>query len=90
MYTLKFYLYSPPEYSTKFGFNKKRLISKERTDFEFLLVVKLRKNFLKKMLTQNLSHSNFLFVPDTGGHNFPKNDGLFPIRAFPVREEDCI
>ena len=33
---------------TKFGLNKKRLISMERTDFESLLDSKLRKYFLKK------------------------------------------
>ena len=76
--------------ATKFGLQRKRLISKERTDFESLLDSKLRENFLKKMLTQTPSHSNFWFVPYTGGDNFPKNDDLFPIRAFPIREEDCI
>ena len=34
--------------ATKFRLNRKRLISKERSDFESLLDSKLRKNFLKK------------------------------------------
>ena len=39
--------------ATKFGLQRKRLISKERTDFESLVDSKLRKNFLKKTINSN-------------------------------------
>ena len=37
-----------------------------------------------------LRHANFWFVPYRSRDNFPKNDDLFPIGAFPIRAEDCI
>ena len=36
-----------------------------------------------------MSHSNFGFVPYTGGDNFPTNNYLFTIGTFSIGHEDC-
>ena len=36
-----------------------------------------------------MRHANFWFVPYRSRDNFPKNDDLFPIGAFPIGAKDC-